>query len=121
MVPPSPFAANGVSPAAAAAAAAAVTSSSDNNSSSSSSNIPPLLHALVGLPSMEEFKERIKLEKFAEKLKNAKKNSQKNIELHKPLVQRLKAELECLDTALKDILEKEEALKQRMPFASSSS
>ncbi|CDI83717.1 hypothetical protein, conserved [Eimeria acervulina] len=73
------------------------------------------------LPSVEAFEERLSLERRLKNLKTAAENSRKNTQSHKPLVQRLKAELECLDSALKQVLEREEALKQGMPFAACSS
>ncbi|KAL8429939.1 hypothetical protein ACSSS7_006254 [Eimeria intestinalis] len=73
------------------------------------------------LPSVDEFEERMRLEKEAQTLKVHILNSTANAALHKPLVAKLKTEVEALEAELKAVEEREEALKRELPFAASSS
>ncbi|KAL8432681.1 hypothetical protein Efla_001076 [Eimeria flavescens] len=73
------------------------------------------------LPSVAEFEERMKLKEEAETLKLTIKNSRANADLHKPLINKLKAELACLEEELKAMHEKEETLERELPLATSSS
>ncbi|CDJ42889.1 hypothetical protein, conserved [Eimeria tenella] len=73
------------------------------------------------LPSMAQLEERIKLQQELKTLKSQEEVSKQNVQQHKLLIERLKAELQCVDVALKQITEKEEALKQGMAVAGSAS